>query len=236
MTPYYEDDQVTIYHGDALEVLDALPDMRVGAVVTDPPYASGGRVPAATRSDYATGAHRPEWFMGDNMGTDTYIWWMRQLGKRLFDRSNPGAHLYCFTDWRQYSNVITALETVRWTLRSCVVWAKGRGGAMGSFWRNDHELVPVFAKGTPSGLPDGSYFNVLTSTKPQGGEHPTEKPEDVIRRLVSATEGTVLDPFMGSGTTLRAAKDLGRRAIGIEIEERYCEIAARRMGQEVLPL
>ncbi len=68
--------------------------------------------------------------------------------------------------------------------------------------------------------------------------HPTQKPTHVIRWLIelSRTSGTILDPFMGSGTTLRAAKDLGRKAIGIEIEEKYCEIAARRMEQEVLPL
>jgi DNA modification methylase len=68
--------------------------------------------------------------------------------------------------------------------------------------------------------------------------HPTQKPVDLMRALLSITrrKGVVLDPFMGSGTTLRAAKDLGRRAIGIEINEFYCEIAARRLGQEVLPL
>jgi site-specific DNA-methyltransferase (adenine-specific) len=65
--------------------------------------------------------------------------------------------------------------------------------------------------------------------------HKNEKPEALMRRLVSWMPGDpVLDPFMGSGTTLRAAKDLGRKAIGIEIDEKYCEIAARRMRQEVL--
>jgi site-specific DNA-methyltransferase (adenine-specific) len=64
--------------------------------------------------------------------------------------------------------------------------------------------------------------------------HPTQKPIKLMKRLVKRTEGLILDPFMGSGTTLRAAKDLGRKAIGIEIEEKYCEIAAKRMSQDVL--
>lgn len=71
------------------------------------------------------------------------------------------------------------------------------------------------------------------------GQHPTTKPLGLVSRFVSLFSEageTILDPFMGSGTTLRAAKDLGRKAIGIEIEERYCEIAARRLEQEVLAL
>ncbi|MDD5304003.1 MAG: site-specific DNA-methyltransferase [Elusimicrobia bacterium] len=79
----------------------------------------------------------------------------------------------------------------------------------------------------------------MANAYPHGFGHPSPKPECVMRWLVdelSEPGETVLDPFMGSGTTLRAAKDLGRKAIGIEIEERYCEIAAKRLSQQVLPL
>lgn len=235
MRPYYEDEAVTIYNGDVLDVLDSAELPQVSAIIADPPYCSGGRQQASARDTFSKNAERHDWFLGDNMGTDTYLWWLRQVARRLFDVAELGAHFYCFTDWRQYTTVVTAAESVGWTLRSCVVWHKNRGGAMGSFWRNDHELVPVFAKGPPRPLPNGGFFNVLQATKPQGDEHPTVKPEGIIQRLVEAAGGgLVLDPFMGSGTTLRAAKNLGARAIGIEVNARFCEIAAERMGQQVL--
>lgn len=233
MSIYYEDEYVQLHHGDCLDVLATLPSGSVGAVVTDPPYSSGGRQQASARNTISKSSRVDgDWIPSDTMGSDSYIWWLREIGKQLMRTCATGAHLYCFTDWRQYGNVVTAFETVGWSLRSCVVWSKERGGAMGSFWRNDHEWVPVFAKGQPTPLPDGSFFNVLKSTKPQGGDHPTEKPLSVMTRLVEASPGVILDPFAGSGSTLIAARNLGRKVIGVELEERYCELIVRRLSQQ----
>lgn len=235
MEPYYSDDWVTIYHGDALDVVPGLSGL--GAVVGDPPYCSGGRQQASARTVFSKSGARDSWFFTDNMGADSYVWWLRQFAGMFYAACAPGSHLYVFTDWRQYGNVTTAFETKGWTLRSVVVWDKMRGGAMGSFWRNNHEWVPVFTKGPPRPMPHGSFFNTWREAKPQGDEHPTVKPLDLVQYLVEASgEGVVLDPWMGSGTTLVAAKNLSRKSIGIEIEERYCEIAAKRCSQEVLDL
>lgn len=233
--PYYDEDGITIYHGDVLDVLDDFATPAFDGVVTDPPYCSGGRQQAAARNTISKSDRADaDWLPTDTMGSDSYLWWLRQIGQRLMASAPMGTHFYCFTDWRQYPTVVTAMETVGWTLRSCVVWDKGNSG-MGSFWRNSHEWVPVFAKGAPRPLPDGSFFNVLRATKPSGGEHPTVKPASVVSRLIQASgASTVLDPFMGSGTTLFAAKALGLRAVGVEVEERYCEIAAKRLAQGAL--
>ena len=234
--PYYQDDFVTLYHGDALDVMAGLEPGSVGSVVTDPPYCSGGRQQAGARNTISksNSTHDDDWLPTDTMGSDSYLWWMREVGQRSMRIAESGAHAYVFTDWRQYPSIVTAWETTSWTLRSCLVWSKNRGGAMGSFWRNDHEWIAVFAKGKPAPLPNGGFFNVLTATKPQGGKHPTEKPLSVMSRIVEAAPGVILDPFAGSGSTLVAAKALGRKAIGVELDERYCEIAARRLSQGVL--
>ncbi len=113
---------------------------------------------------------------------------------------------------------------------------------MGWRFRRDHEMLMVAHRkgGRLSWLDTGkASSNILRFQPPVTREHPNEKPIDLVLQfllLTAPTDGTVLDPFMGSGTTLRAAKDLGRKAIGIEIEEKYCEIAAKRMAQEVLAL
>ena len=106
-------------------------------------------------------------------------------------------------------------------------------------WKPNHEEIYVLGTGFVGKRTSGVLYFI--SDRECNGvvrerSHPTEKPLPLIVELLSKAPGTILDHFMGSGTTLRAAKDLGRQCIGIEISEAYCEIAARRLGQEVLAL
>jgi len=223
-----------VIHGDCLDVMRQLPDGCVDAVVTDPPYASGGRNQAAARNVVTKSTRDDdEWFIGDNMGSDTYVRWMRQIARESLRVASYGSQALVFTDWRQYTNLVTAWESVGWSLRGCIVWDKAKGGAMGSYWRNNHEWVCAFTKGQPRPLPHGSFFNTWKGTKPHGGEHPTEKPRDLMAYLcesVTPSDALILDPFNGSGTTGLGALDSKHRYIGIEREASYVDIARRRIA------
>lgn len=135
-----------------------------------------------------------------------------------------------------------ALVFGRWScprperVRALLTWDKGNWPGMGDLslpWGPSTEEIYVIGDGFV-GKRTGT---VLRFNRTSAALHPNEKPVSLLETLLRACpHGVVIDPFMGSGTTLVAAKNLGRRAIGIEIEERYCEIAARRLSQEVLPL
>jgi site-specific DNA-methyltransferase (adenine-specific) len=216
VTPYYSDDHVTIYHGDCREVTEWL---SADVLVTDPPYGmtlrsgwSGAMGDLAIAGDESTAAR-----------DDALALWAPK----------------------------PALVFGRWSVarphgtRMVLTWEKGEHVGMGDLalpWKPNTEEIYVLGSGF-DGRRTGSVLRHLAVAGCVGKRntgtrhHPTEKPVDLMRDLVGKCPlGVVADPFMGSGTTLRAAKDLGRRAIGIELDERYCEIAARRMGQEVLAL
>lgn len=207
MKPYYEDDYCTIYHGDCREI-DAWLDADV--LVTDPPYGDA----------YRTGARRRDTLARSIAGdSDTTT---RDQALSLWD----GPALV-FGKWRPPRPAGT---------RMVLVWDKGGALGMGDLslpWKPDHEEVYVIGDGFVGSRDCGS---VLRSPPVQsvGRQHPNEKPVELLEALVTKTAGVVADPFMGTGPTLRAAKNLCRKAIGVEIDERYCEIAAKRLGQEVL--
>jgi len=236
--PYYDDGSVSLYHGDCRDVLRILPSASCDLVVTDPPYASGARRDAErqVRGSMLRSMDDPDWFSHDAMTAWGFSWFVRSVFTDMRPILTEGAHVYAFIDWRQTPNLYGMLEASGYRVNQCLVWAKTHYG-MGTYWRNQHEHVVFASNGTPAQMLDRGMGSVLTypAIPSETRRHPTEKPMGLVAKIIAAVPGaTVLDPFAGSGTTLRAAKDLGRQAIGIEIEERYCEIAVRRLAQGVL--
>lgn len=228
MKPYYADDLVTIYHGDCLEVLPELRGSSVDLVLTDPPYVIGA-VSAGNMASKSGG-----W--GDMMNSSR---WFRDWYSECRRLLKPTGAIWTFCNWRSLPVVMKAALDSEFPVASVLVWHKdwiGPGGTVGL--RPAYEMVALLPMSEFSiedrGLPD-VWTHKWASFKPNG--HPAEKPVELLSRLARESGGgLILDPFMGSGSTLVAAKSLGYRAIGIEAEEKWCEVAARRCSQEVLGL
>jgi len=210
LTPYYDHAGITIYHGDCREVL---PGLGAAVMITDPPYGYG----------FASGrqsTHRGEEIANDH---DTSA---RDDALAVCG----GLPWAVFGSWRVQPPVGT---------KTALVYDKGPASGMGDLsipWKCSWEIIWIGGEGWSGRRDEGvlrGHSVVTWETK--GRHHVNEKPVSLVCALLKkAPDGLVLDPFMGSGTTLRAAKDLGRHAVGVEIEERYCEIAAKRLAQEVL--
>ena len=241
-TPYYSDDYVTLYHGDALDVLGQL-DAAVDAIVTDPPYASGSRSEAKRVSSGAM--IRGERFRNnpidnDQMTTTGFVWLIRETVLAAKPMLRSGGSVLSFIDWRQWPTLVGALETCNLRVQNMVVWDKGAIG-MGNGFRNRHELichasdgVPIIGdRGTPNVLEFAADDLVMRAQKVPPVDHPSPKPVPLMERLlavVSAPGDLILDPFSGGGATLVAAKRTGRRAIGIESSIDHCHTIAARLG------
>lgn len=206
--PYYDRDGITIYCADCRDVLPHLPP--VDLVLTDPPYGVGMKYGDAYTDE---GQEYRAWIL-------PVFDQLRNVSQRVM--LTPGIAniwLYPPADW-------------------VLCWAKPgspRRSALGGF----NEWEPIFMYGKRRIYNDLKWLAAWNNTSEHTGDHPCPKPLNLMRWLVeqgSDENETILDPFMGSGTTLRAAMDLGRKAIGIEIEERYCEIAVKRLQQSVMNL
>lgn len=245
MDPYYDDGQITLYHGDALEVLASLETASLDAILTDPPYCSGGYL-EAQKSTPAQGLRGAtvkaagfRWFAGDQMGTAGLAALLRAVlieGRRLL---RPDRSAFVFTDWRMVPTMAPIIESSGFRYRNLLVWDKGNAG-LGVGFKPAHELVMEFTNGaTEYQALDGQNVlrvpRVVAAEKEHGAQKPVALLSTILRIVVPAG-GTVCDPFVGSGSTLRAAKNLGLRAVGIELDEANCEIAVRRLAQQALPL
>ncbi len=221
----------TLYLGDCLEILPMLGE--VDSVVTDPPYSSGARRDAdkQVRGAMLRSMEDEDWFSHDTMTGWGFSWFMRGIFIAMRGHLTPGAHVYVFIDWRQTPNVYGLLESCGYRVNHCLVWAKTHFG-MGAYWRNQHENIVFASLGQPVDMADRGMGSVLiySGVSPLTRQHPTEKPIELIKAVIEATQALIiLDPFMGSGTTGVACANLGRKFIGIEIEERYFQIACERI-------
>jgi site-specific DNA-methyltransferase (adenine-specific) len=227
MTPYYSEGGITIYHGDCREIMPTA----VHAVITDPPYGISDKA-------FSGGARGGKRTGGDNSWHPPSDWdhaidpeWMR-----LACQSAP--IVAWFGHWRKREEVTRGMLH---PIRAEIVWAKNchMGPPCPVAMRD--ERIWMFAR---DGI-NGHTFETSVWDEPiiptwARREHKNEKPLNLMMRLIRFACGdggqTILDPFMGSGTTLVAAKELRHAAIGVDIEERYCEIAAKRLSQGVLNL
>lgn len=238
-TPYYADDLVTLYHGDCLSVMAALPAESFGVVFTDPPYSSGARNAATVRGRKSmrreTGEYgADEWIASDNLTAHGFAMLVRLFGVESLRVTARDGHLFSFMDWRQLPVLQGSIEASGWSARALLVWDKVHYG-MGNGFRQQAEFILHASKGTGDNFLRHDLGTVFRDKRqPDTIGHPTVKPLGIVEQCLSAVPGRVLDPFVGSGTTLLAAKNLGRPSVGIEIEERYCELIAERCRQEVL--
>lgn len=211
MSLYYQDDYVTLYHGDCLtehrEWLDA------DVLVTDPPY---GMAYVSNSSKYKK---------SDAIAGDETLE-LRNAALAEWGGARPAL---VFGTWRVERPVAT---------KQLIVWDKGDSPGMGDLsipWGPSHEEVYVLGAGF-TGKRGGSVIRhkTLSAGDKSRPDHPTPKPVPLMEKLIAkCPPGVIADPFAGSGATLLAAKNLGRKVIGVELEERYCEIIAKRCAQDV---
>ena len=224
VTPYYQDERVTLYHGDCLELADLWTCADV--LVTDPPYGMEYK----PRGTYNPATGKSE---------------VPRLSEVAGD-SSPAARDAALLEWGELRPAIvfgTWSQPRPAGVRHRLIWWKqGQppGPANAAFMSQDEEIYIIGDGWRKSSPPQRSV--IATSEQRQGscGEvakigHPTPKPVVLMELLIDrCPPGVLADPFAGSGSTLVAARNLGRKAIGVELEERYCEIAANRLRQDVL--
>ena len=196
---------------------------RVGLVVADPPYCSGG-FQEAGRKGGSVGTRGSELIHNDQLSTRGY----QALIRRVMEVAQPSL-AYLFTDWRQWASLFDVMEASGLGVRSMVVWDKQTPG-MGRGWRNQHELIMCGSRESQPFDPHQAQGNVIQCKRTGNVLHATEKPVELIGKILTVSDmhPDVFDPFLGSGTTLIAADQLSRRCFGMDCEPRYTDVQVKR--------
>jgi len=235
MKPYYQDKWVTIYHGDCREILPQLPTGCIGLILTSPPYNIG--------LDYG------DEIFTDNISEGEHRKFSEEWLRLCYEAAADGCRIYVAVSEKMLWWFKPLIEKVGWTYSQLFVWCKTNFVAgtrrISGEWNAMTEWIMIARKGKKTPMlrwNDTNTVNWYACATPQsnfkeGRFGPAQLPLALVKRLISRTPGDiVLDPLMGTGTSLEAAKYHNRKAIGIDIIERNCEIAARRCSQEVMEL
>jgi len=219
--PYYEEPAGVIYCADCMDILPKIPEKSIDLVLTDPPYGINFIPQRGTFNAIAN----------DKFADWEFSYWLRKWAEACSQTLKDGGVSFWFSGWSTSHLVYPALSQY-WNVKSCIVWKKNNWG-IGYHTRPQHEFVYLCHNGDVP-KPENQYSDVWEFSK-ENGFHSCQKPVRLIGRCVGMySSDLILDPFLGSGTTAVAAKQLGRKFIGIEISEKYCEIAKQRLAQEVL--
>ncbi|MBU2702911.1 site-specific DNA-methyltransferase (adenine-specific) [Sporomusaceae bacterium BoRhaA] len=232
-----------IIQGDSLEILRQLPSNFVDAVITDPPYSSGGMTLSQKNQDPIKKyeqtnnkiVHRATFF-GDNKDTRSWLHWCILWISEWHRILKPGGYFLMFSDWRQLPTATDALQMGELAWRGIVAWDKTEGSRAPhkGYFRHQCEYIVWGTKGgCPKAVHGGPWPGCYRFPIKQSDKfHLTGKPTPLMEKLVSIVpEGSIiLDPFAGSGTTLVAAKNTGRQFIGIEKGKEYAAVAETRLS------
>lgn len=225
MKPYYQDSFCTIYHGDCREILPLIP--KVELVLTDPPFSALTHKNSKSNRDG----------LSDHKAIDFHSIDFAMI-ESLFSSVKCSGWFIGFMDYRHIAKLEEAPPN-GWRFIRFGVWVKTNPMPQISADRPANGwdgIAYLYPEGKQLKWNGGGKHGNWIGPVITNGDHPTQKPIDFMRTLIERHSNTgelALDPFMGSGTTLRAAKDMQRHAIGIDLEEKYCEVAARRLQQEV---
>jgi len=221
-----------IYLMDCLEGLKMIPDESVDLILTDPPYGINF-VPQREGSRERLG-DTP--IANDELIGEDWCVWFIPICKELFRVLKKDSVAYFFSGFNPYYYYYSLINC-GFSIKANIIWVKNNFG-IGYHFRRQYEQVLVAFKGFPK-TPDKAMSDVIFEKKVDGMAllHSCQKPENLIRVLLkqySNDNNLVLDPFMGSGTTAICSKQLGRRFIGFEIEQKYIDIANERLNQTIL--
>lgn len=239
-------DGITLHNGDALAVLAALPTGSVDAVITDPPYSSGGMM----RSDRSLGVKAKyvasenvrdrtasgalEDFSGDNRDQRAYAYWCALWLGECLRVTRPGGVVLAFTDWRQLPSTTDAVQAGGWVWRGVVPWVKPTARPQSGRFTAQAEFVVWGSAGAmPVDYATPALAGFYQLSPPRDREHITQKPVALMRQLLRIVPpgGHVLDPFCGAGSTGVAAVLEGYQFTGVEQLDHYCGIAERRIRE-----